>query len=160
MASIQAKVVVVARAVLQLWVIGINVLANGLWSAKIKWCSRHVCLRLRYQSLVNFQVRVRENLQNVVQNATILLAVQIKVGVVCWIEQSGAVTLAKVLDTKSFANNGVFYAVVHLVWVSLVKVFACCAHCDAVFAHCRVVHLFVEAIKSAMQVVWSIVAIK
>jgi hypothetical protein len=160
MASVQAKVVVVATAVLQLDMVCINVLPNGLWSAEIKWCARHVCLRLRYQSLVNFQVRVRKNLQNVVQNATILLAVQVEVGVVCWIEQSGAVTLAKVLDTKSFANNAVFYAVVHLVWIALVKVFACCVHCDAVFAYCHVVHLFVEAIKSAMQVVWPIVAIK
>ena len=160
MASVQAKVVVVARAVCQLSVVGINVLPNGLWSAEIEWCSRHVCLRLWDQGFVNFQVRVRKNLQNVVQNATILLTVQIEVGVVCWVEQSGAVTLAKVLDTKSFANNGVFYAVVHLVWVTLVKVFACGKHHKGVPLDLHVVHLFVETLKATVQVVWPIVAIK
>ena len=125
MASVQAKVVVVATTILQLDVVGVNVLPNGLWSAEIKWCACHVCLCLWNQSLVNFQVRVRKNLQNVVQNATILLTVQVEVGVVCWVEQSGAVRLAKVLDTKSFANNAVFYAVVHLGRIALVEVMTC-----------------------------------
>ena len=160
MVAVQAKVVVVARAVCQLSVVGINVLSNGLWSAEIERCSRHVCLRLWDQGFVNFQVRVRKNLQNVVQNATILLTVQIEVGVVCWIEQSGAVTLAKVLDTKSFANNGVFYAVVHLVWVTLVKVLACGKHRQSIPFNLHVVQLFVETLKATVQVVWPIVAIK